>query len=167
MSAATLQAPAAPADGAAAPPAKARGGLMKLAIIGVVALAGLGGAGWFLAPRLFGHPTAPAGAKPAPIVVKVTVPLEPVVVNLAGETRRYVRVAVSLGVPSAKDAKEIEESKAQLLDLVIAVIASQDADSLVTEEGREQVKEDLLARIHEELKLEKVGRVYFTEFVIQ
>jgi flagellar FliL protein len=167
MSAPTPPTPAAPVDGAAAPPAKGKGGIMKLAIIGVVALAGLGGAGWFLAPRFLGHATGPAEAKPAPVVVKVTVPLEPVVVNLAGETRRYVRVAVSLGVPSAKDAKEIEESKAQLLDLVIAVIASQDADSLVTEEGRDQVKEDLLARIHEELKLEKVARVYFTEFVIQ
>lgn len=167
MSEPTPESAAAPAEGEAPPPAKAKGGFLKLAIIGVVALAGLGGAGWFLAPRFLGQAPAPAEAKPKPVVIKATVPLEPVVVNLAGETRRYVRIAVSLGLTNAKEAKEIEESKAQLLDLVIAVVSSQDADSLVTEEGREQVKEDLLERIHEELKLEAVGRVYFTEFVIQ
>jgi flagellar protein FliL len=157
---------AAPDEGAAAPAAPKRGRL-KLVIVGVVALLGLGGAGWFLAPRFLGRAHTAAEAKPAPVVVKATVPLEPVVVNLTGETRRYVRIGVSLGVPAPKDVKEVEESKAQLLDLVIGVVASQAAERLVSAEGREEIKHHLLERIHEELKLEKVARVYFTEFVIQ
>jgi flagellar basal body-associated protein FliL len=167
VSAKTPPPAAAPAEGAeAAAPAK-KGGFMKLAIIGVVVLLGLGAGGWFLAPKLLGHAPAKADAKPAPVVVKATVALEPVVVNLSGETRRYVRVGISLGVPAAKDVKEVEESKAQLLDLLIGVVTSQKPEQLVSSEGREAIKHVLLERIHEELKLEKVARVYFTEFVIQ
>jgi flagellar basal body-associated protein FliL len=161
--------PAAPGEVAAVPaptPAPPRRKLAKL-IVGVVLLGGLGAGGWFLAPRFLGRTPAPAEAKPAPVVVKATVPLGAVVVNLAGESRRYVRVALSLGVPTAKDAREVEEAKAQLLDLVIAVLSSRAADALISEDGREEVKAELLERMHKELDLEKVARVYFTEFVIQ
>jgi flagellar FliL protein len=167
----TTAAPAAPAAAgadaaAAAAVPKKKVGVMKLAIIAVVALGALGGGGWFLAPRLLGK--APlAAAKPAPVVVKATYGLGPVVVNIAGEARRYARVGVSVGLPSAKDLKEVEEAKAQLLDLIIAVLSEHEAEELVTADGREQVKEEMLERIREELHLEKVARVYFTEFVIQ
>jgi flagellar protein FliL len=147
-------------------PAPARRSWLK-PVIAVVVLGGLGAGGWFVAPRFLHRTTAPVEVKPAPVVVKVTVPLGAVVVNLLGQTRRYVRVSLSLGVPTAKDVHEVEESKAQLLDLVIAVLASREAEALATEEGREKVKAELLERIHHELKLEHVARVYFTEFVIQ
>ena len=154
------------APSAAAPPAPARRSWLK-PVIAVVVLGGLGAGGWLLAPRLLHRTTAPAEAKPAPVVVKATVPLGAVVVNVLGQTRRYVRVSLSLGVSAAKDVKEVEESKAQLLDMVIAVLASREAEVLASEEGREKVKTELLERIHHELKLESVARVYFTEFVIQ
>jgi flagellar basal body-associated protein FliL len=161
----------APGSEAASPPgeaapAPARRSWLK-SVIALVVLGGLGAGGWFIAPRVLHRTTAPAEAKPAPVVVKATVPLGAVVVNVLGQTRRYVRVSLSLGVPNAKDVKEVEESKAQLLDLVIAVLASREAEALAREEGREKVKAELLERIHHELKLEHVARVYFTEFVIQ
>jgi flagellar FliL protein len=158
---------AAPAvEATPAPSAPPRRSRLTLIVVGVVGLAGLGAGGWFLAPR-FLHRPPPAEAKPAPVAIKATVPLGAVVVNLLGENRRYARVALSLGVPAAKDVKEVEESKAQLLDLVIAVLSSRSAEKLTSEDGREEVKTELLERIHKELELERVARVYFTEFVIQ
>ena len=118
-------------------------------------------------------PAAPASsadaAKPEKkeIPVKATVPLGAVVVNLSGEARRYVRVGVSVGIPDAHEAKHIDEHKSQLLDLVISVFSTAAVETLMSEEGRTEIKETLLTRMREELHLEKIGRIYFTEFVIQ
>ncbi len=155
---------------APAPGRKSRSRLILFLLVGVVGAAGLGGGAWFLAPRLLGtragSADTPAAAE-APIPVKATVPLGSVVVNLAGEQRRYVKVAVDIGVPSEEDAKEIEEHRAQLLDLVISMVSTLEVEELTSPEARNELKEELLARIREELHLEKVGGVYFTEFVIQ
>ncbi len=156
----------APAPAAAeAAPAKKKP-LLLLLVVGIVLLGGLGAGGWFLAPRFLGKP-APAEAKPKVEEVKATVSLGGVVVNLAGETRRYLRVAISLGVTDAKEVKEVEESKPQLLDLFISALSSAEADALTSEDERTELKKTLLERIHGELKLHKVARIYFTEFVIQ
>jgi len=164
-------APAAPAapvppvvEGAEAAPPKKRG-LLVFVIIGVVVLGALGAGAWFLWPKFFG--TAQAKAAPAEPAVKATVPLGAVVVNLNGEARRYLRVGVSLGVPASSDAKEIEEHKSQLLDLLISVLSAAEVETLTSDEGKTELKDDLLSRMRDELHLKKVVRVYFTEFVIQ
>lgn len=164
----------APESGEGAPARKGTSKLLLGLIVGVVLLGGLGGAAWFLAPRLLrstgdhgGTGTAASPAGEPKIEVKTTVPLGPVIVNLAGEERRYAKVAVDVGVPSEHDAKEVEEHKAQLRDLVISMISGLELEELISPEGREELKEELLSRIHDEIHLEKVGGVYFTEFVIQ
>jgi flagellar basal body-associated protein FliL len=155
---------AAAAEAEAVAPPKKRGPLVPL-IAGVVLLGALGGGAWFLYPKFFG--AAQAKAAPVEPPIKVTVPLGAVVVNLKGETRRYLRVGVSLGVPAAADAKEIEEHKSQLLDVLISALSAADLETLTSDEGKAQLKKGLLARMREQLHLKKVARVYFTEFVIQ
>lgn len=156
------------AAAAQAAPAKAgKGRLIVVLAVVVVLLGGLGAGAWLFAPKLFGKTAEAAKPEKKEIVVKATVPLGAVVVNLSGEARRYVRVGVSVGVPDAHDAKHVDEHKSQLLDLVISVFSTAAVDTLMSEEGRTQIKETLLGRMREELHLEKIGRVYFTEFVIQ
>lgn len=149
-----------------AEPAKKRSPLLLYGVVGLVVLAGLGAGGWFLVPRVFGA-KPPAPEAKVEEALKATAPLGAVIVNLGGETRRYLRVAVHLGVPAAKDIKVIEEAKPQILDLVITVLSSADVETLLSEDGRADLKEELLGRIREDLGLAKVGRVYFTEFVVQ
>ncbi len=161
---------AAAAGESTAPRAGGRKTLFLSLIAGVVLLAGLGGAGWwfvlprFLPPARGEHGKAEARAE---VPVLTTVSLGPVVVNLSGEERRYVKVAVALGVPDARQAREVEERRLQLLDLVITVLSNAEPPALASAGGRSELKQELLRRIREELALEKVARVYFTEFVIQ
>ena len=145
---------------------KKRGMLVPL-LIGVVLLGAIGAGAWFFVmPKFLG--TAQAKAAPVePPPVKVTVPLGPVVVNLTGEAKRYLRVGLSLGVPAAADAKEVDEHKSQLLDLIISVFSAAEMETLTSEEGKTELKDELLERMHKELHLKSVSRVYFTEFVIQ
>jgi flagellar FliL protein len=160
-------APVIPADMAAegAAPPKKRGFLIGL-VVGVVVLGAAGAGAWFFVlPKYFG--TAHAKAAPPPPTVKATVPLGAVVTNLKGEARRYVRVGVSLGVEDAHESKEIEEHKSQLLDLLIGVFSSAELEELTSEEGKSELKDTILERIHEDLHMKKILKVYFTEFVIQ
>lgn len=152
-------------EDAEAPPPKKRGLLLPL-IIGVVVLGALGAGAWFfVVPKFFG--TAHAKAAPAEPQVKTTMALGAVVVNLNGEARRYLRVGVSLGLPAPADVKEVEEHKSQLLDLLISIFSAAEVETLTSDEGKTELKEEILSRMHEELHLKKVVRVYFTEFVIQ
>ena len=165
MSTAPVVAPAPVLEAVEGVPAKKRGLLIPL-VIGVVVLAALGAGAWFfVVPKFFGAPAKPAA--PAEPQVKVTVPLGAVVVNLKGEARRYLRVNVTLGVTSSADAKHVEEHKSQLLDLLISSFSAAEIETLMSEDGKTELKDDLLERIHDELHLKKVLRLYFTEFVIQ
>ena len=165
MSTAPVVAPAPVLEGVEAAAAKKRGLLIPL-VIGVVVLAGLGAGAWFfVVPKVFGTRAKPAA--PVELPIKVTVPLGPVVVNLKGEARRYLRVNVTLGLATSADAKEVEEHKSQLLDLLILAFSGAELATLTSEDGKTELKEDLLERMHEELNLKKIRRLYFTEFVIQ
>jgi flagellar basal body-associated protein FliL len=142
-------------------------GVLVPILIGIIVLGVLAAVGWFfLAPKLF-PPSAPTPAAPVEMPVKHTVSLGAVVVNLKGEARRYLRVNVGLGVPAHADGKAIEEHKSQLLDLLVSAFSAAELETLTSEEGKTQLKASLLERMHEELHLKKVLKVYFTEFVIQ
>jgi len=150
-------------------PKPGKGRLVVFFLAGLVFMGGLGAGAWFFMPGLFGRGGKPA--EPAPVMVKVTVPLGAVVVNLNGQDRRYLRVGVSLGVSEGKQVKEqvkeLEEHKSQLLDLVISVFSAADMEELMSDDGKTEIKGELLTRMREDLHLESVARVYFTEFVIQ
>jgi flagellar FliL protein len=156
-----------PGEGEGAPPPRTRRPLLLIAAAGLVLVGGLGAGAFFLAPGLLGlaKPGA-AVAKPKP-KVHATVPLGSVVVNVAGEARRYVKVSVEVGLESAKAVHEVEAKKPQILDLLITVLASKEVDELAAPESRGALKEELLAGIHAEVGLEKVIQVFFTEFLIQ
>jgi len=154
-------------EGTEAVAPKRKAPLRLYALIGIVLLA-LGAGGWFFLARTRTHAELPAAETKPPEPVKVTAPLGSLVVNIgAAETRRFLKVGVDLGVPDEKAAKDVEEHKAQILDLVISVFATASLEALGSEEGRTSLKKALVERIHEELRLEKVSRVYFTEFLIQ
>src|SRR5688572_11259176 len=108
------------ADGAHEEAPEKKRSKLPILIVAVVLLAGLGAGGWFLAPRFLG------GAKAAPEEALVeepihaVVPLGSIVVNVNNpDARRYVKVGVELGVPTAVAAKEVEKHKPQLLDLLV------------------------------------------------
>jgi flagellar FliL protein len=138
--------------------------------LGLTGVAALGAVGWLLGPRLWDlrAPRREASLETAPErAVQATVPLGPVVVNLAGATGSYLRVGVHLGVRSEREAREVQAATPKILDLLITILSRSTVEALTSEDGRASLKQELLARIRDDLGLTVVRRIYFTEFVIQ
>jgi flagellar basal body-associated protein FliL len=93
------------------------------------------------------------------------------VVNLAdtGATR-FLRATLSLVVQDEEQAKEMEENaveKARIRSAILELLAEQQADALVTPEGKTELKKHIAERIEHAAHELKVVDVLFSEFVIQ
>jgi flagellar FliL protein len=148
-------------------PAPKRGGFKKILIIAlpVLLLAG-GGAWWFM--------RGSAGAVEAQevnIEEHGIVPLEVFLVNLSDAGgNRFLKTTIHLVVDSEADAKHIEENKALMSharSVILEILTEQQAQELVTAEGKKKLKETLLGAVSKVLKKQKVHDVLFSEFVVQ
>ena len=150
------------------PPPKKKTRALLFLVVAVVLLGGGGAGGWFfVVPRYFAHAKAEPETPPEEPVHE-TVSLGSIVVNVtSAQSRRYVKVGVSLGVPSEAVAKEVEKHKPELLDLLVTVLSTAELETLESGTGRTELKDELLSRIKDEVGLTRVVRVYFTEFLIQ
>jgi flagellar protein FliL len=132
--------------------------LILIAVITLLALAG-GGAGGYM---IFAPKKVEAEPEPVPGVVSV---LDAITINLADG--HYLKLKMTLQA-TADAAEAPDGSKA--LDIAIELFSNRDRAELLTAEGREKAKKELVAKVvkaytHEKKK--EVMDVYFTTFVIQ
>jgi len=131
----------------------------------LVAAAGAGYYFWFLR-------AAPAQAKQAePSEPSGIVPLEPFVVNLADAAgSHFLRVQLSLVVSGEERATELEENaveRAHLRSAILEVLAQQQADRLVTPEGKAELKATIAKQAAHTIHGLTVTDVLLGEFVVQ
>jgi flagellar FliL protein len=157
-------------DKKAAAPEKKKGGKgLIIIIVAVVVLGGGGGGGFWWWQKSHAQAAGPAPEK-STLDAKGVVPLEPFLVNLADkEASRFLRVTLRLVVDTEAEAKEMEESKvdqARARSAILEVLATQESATLVTAEGKTELKKLLTERTTAVLKRE-VRDVLFTDFVVQ
>jgi len=95
-----------------------------------------------------------------------TLHLETFVVNLANaDERAYLRVGIDLGttgpVPEGKD------EVARLRDAVLMQLAQQRSEDILSLEGKEKLKIEILKALQRQTPDLGVDEVYFTEFLVQ
>jgi flagellar FliL protein len=85
------------------------------------------------------------------------------------QTRRIMKVGVSLEVTSEKLIKEIERSKIKLQHQLIVTLTSTALSRISTIEGKTELQEELRQTFESQLQAEPgdIRQVYFTEFIIQ
>ncbi len=191
----------APAPAESAPPAApaAKVGLVPILIAvvlsTVVALAAVGGVGYYLVKSGKLSPVAAAGA---PAAAKAEKPasstdpsdpelppshvlaLDPMVVNLSDAGgRSYLRASISLRIaeaPLAKGEKKKEEGKADkpdpgvsaaLRDTTLAVLGEQTSDTLLATGGLDALKKKLRQTYALDNRETHVLDVYVTDFLVQ
>lgn len=141
-------------------PAKG-GGKKKLIIIVAIALVALLGGG-FAGYKIFSPKKVEAEPEPTPGVVAV---LDAITINLADG--HYLKLKMTL--QATTDAAEAPDGS-KALDIAIELFSNQDEATLLTADGREKAKKELVARVvkaYTEDKKKHVMDVYFTTFVIQ
>ncbi|MFI5911193.1 flagellar basal body-associated protein FliL [Dactylosporangium sp. NPDC051541] len=139
----------------------AKGGKKKLIIIVAIALVALLGGG-FAGYKMFSPKKVEAEPEPTPGVVSV---LDAITINLADG--HYLKLKMTL--QATTDAAEAPDGS-KALDIAIELFSNQSQDKLLTAEGREAAKKDLVAKVvkaYTEDKKKEVMDVYFTTFVIQ
>ncbi len=112
-------------------------------------------------------------AKPAKeelsATVEATLPLETFVVNLAGNERAYLRVTLTLGLahPLRKEKQETGVPVPLVRDTILTALSTAHPDELLKNEGRSQLKAQLLQALQTRAPDLGVTDIYFTEFLVQ
>ncbi|WP_176441596.1 flagellar basal body-associated FliL family protein [Granulicella rosea] len=110
-----------------------------------------------------------------------SVAFEPLLVNLADEGgTAYLRLSLSLRVlddepvkgAKAKEekpdkGKPVNESEAAVRDVALDVIGRTTAQQLLEVDGKEKLKQQLIAAITKRVPEVKVKDIFFTEFLVQ
>ncbi len=161
---------------------KKKGGFLKILIIVIVAML-IGAGGGFFAYKMFFAKPAPiptdnasqTAKKPQapPVIPKKNeilpmIDLDPFIINLADkDTRRYLKVKMSLEVSDKKVEDEIKKRMPEIRDIITLLLSSKTYADLSTIDGKLALKTEIVNRLNSVIISGRVTNVFFTEFVIQ
>lgn len=149
--------------------AKKGGGLRKIliivpiALVGVVALAGVGYVGYqkLMAQR----------AKPEDAIQEIgpMYKLESIISNLGDETGdRFVKVTLELELSDLKLQAELDKRLPQIKQIINFTLASKKSTDLITPQGKGLFAEEILHQINSVLTADQTVRnVYITDIAVQ
>ena len=118
------------------------------------------------APAAGGHgaPAAGAAAGPAANIF----PLDPFIVNIYdGQELRYLKVKVELEMVSPAVKTEIEGRLAAIRDSVLILLSAKTLQDIQDVQGKNTLKDEIMTAINKNIPPGKIGKVYFTDFVVQ
>jgi len=97
--------------------------------------------------------------------------LDSFIVNLADEGQiTYLRVSIDLGVDKVPNVKKEGDGGiplASIRDAIISVLATRHSEELLTPEGKQKLKQDLIATLNNRIPELGVRDIYFTDFLVQ
>jgi flagellar protein FliL len=152
------------------PEAKPRKGKMKMIIIlAVILIVSL--ASGFAAYTMFIGKKGPAGEaahdKAGKEAGKVTlVALDPMVLNLA-EPNRFLKLSVQFELSDIANQPLATDRTPQLRDAIIILVSSKSYASIMTPEGKFQLKDEILLRANQAVGKDVFKNLFFTDFVTQ
>lgn len=95
---------------------------------------------------------------------------DPFIVNLADGPQRYLKATVQVLVNTEEDMKELQENAvvtSRMRSAILESLSQQTSEHIVTPEGKEKLKHELVEKCGEILEEGEVVDVLFTEFVVQ
>jgi len=160
-----------------------KGAKSKLIIIiaGVVLLLGLGGGGAYFLGALGGGGDAEAAKGAAPKAEgshggqqqegqpgRSRVSLDTFVVNLADEgAQRYLKVTMMVEFFGNDPPPQFSVRQPEVRDLLLTLLSSKYVADVRTIEGKQQLRDEVIARINRVLDDDVVKAIYFADFIVQ
>jgi flagellar FliL protein len=168
-------------------------GKSKLTLILIVALVVVAGAGGFFAWQFLAAPTkaedeqaageaAEAGEEEEAADAEAShgagqekesgiLSFEPFLVNLADtDASRYLRVTIRVAVKNKAKAETIaltDTLMSKTRDAILDTLSGKASGEIITRDGKEQLKSELVERLNSFLPNKPVSEIYFTDFVVQ
>ena len=136
-------------------------------VVGVLAVLGVGAAGYFF---FLGHHGEEKHAEAAPPKPPVFVEVPDMLVNLSsapGERVQYLRVKVVLEVKEYKQAEAIKPAMPRVTDIFQTYMRELRASDLSGSAGMFRLKEELTRRVNMATAPTPVAAVLFKEIVVQ
>ncbi|MCC6764865.1 MAG: flagellar basal body-associated FliL family protein [Deltaproteobacteria bacterium] len=94
--------------------------------------------------------------------------LDPFIANLADDGgRRYLKATFQIDFGNAEIPPAMQARLPQTRDLLLTLFTSKTFDDIRTPEGKQQLREEIIARVNQVLDRDLVKAVYFTEFIVQ
>jgi len=93
--------------------------------------------------------------------------LEPFVVNLRGGGRRFLKVAVTLGLEGEKTAEQLKGRIPPIRNAILLLLTNKTFEEVSSVGGKKKLQEEIIACVNGIVEGEKVKEVYFTDFIAQ
>jgi len=95
-------------------------------------------------------------------------PLEPFIVNIYdGQELRYLKVKVEIEMASPEVKADLDARVAPIRDAILVLLSAKTLQDVQDVQGKNQLKEEILASINKIIPPGKIAKVYFTDFVVQ
>ncbi len=142
-------------------------------LIGAVTLAVFAGLTYLAFPYVMGiwsaYPAEKGVQNSRHGQVKTTLALDPFLVNLAdADEARFLKTTFQLGL--AKEPSEEARSPvaiAAMRDSIISLLSSKTAEQVLTPQGKDKLREEILSRVNAVSPQIKALEVYIVDFVVQ
>lgn len=110
---------------------------------------------------------AAAGAAGAASAANIF-PLDPFIVNIYdGQELRYLKVKVEMEMVGAGVKAELDSRLAPIRDAVLVLLSTKTLQDIQDIQGKNQLKDEILAAINKIIPPGKIAKIYFTDFVVQ
>lgn len=94
--------------------------------------------------------------------------LEPFIVNIYdGQDLRYLKLKVEMELSDPEAKTELTARQAQIRDGILSILTTKTMQDLQFQQGKNQLKQEIMAAVTRMVTPGKVKQVYFTDFVIQ
>ena len=95
-------------------------------------------------------------------------PLEPFIVNIYdGQELRYLKVKVEMEMASPAVKAELDGRLAPIRDAILVLLSSKTMQDIQDIQGKNQLKEDIMAAVNKHIPPGLIAKIYFTDFVVQ
>ncbi|WP_224983763.1 flagellar basal body-associated FliL family protein [Geomonas agri] len=95
-------------------------------------------------------------------------PLEPFIVNIYdGQELRYLKIKVEFEMANPQAKSELDAKLAPLRDAILILLTTKTMQEIQDLQGKNQLREQILAAVSKVVPPSKVTKVYFTDFVVQ
>ncbi|KDR95171.1 flagellar FliL protein [Peptoclostridium litorale DSM 5388] len=83
------------------------------------------------------------------------------------DTRHFFKGKITIGITNKKELKTLDESKVALRDGILSILIQQKPEDMVSAAGMDAIKEELKKNIGENVDIQSIEEIYFTDYIVQ